>query len=173
MAFVAAIAPILSAVGAGVGAIGSLAQGQYQGQVARNNSTIALQNADYSRASGLQQASITSMKGAAKEAGIKTAQAANGIDVNTGSAVDVQASQRMTDELDAETVLNNSELQAYGYTTQSTNFKAQAQQDETAGFYGAASGLLGAASSLGGKWGGPGPSAPSSARAGVGGYGGW
>ncbi len=138
--------------GAGVQAAGSLQQGAYQGQVGRNNAIIATQNADYARAAGSEQAAISSMKGAAKGAAIKTSQAANGIDVNTGSAVDVQASQRMTDQLDAETVLNNAELQAYGYTTQATNFQAQAQQDETAGFYGAASGLLGSASSIGGRW---------------------
>ena len=43
----------------------------------------------------------------------KTAQAANNIDVNTGSAVDVRASEREADVLDTATVLSNAELEAY------------------------------------------------------------
>jgi undecaprenyl pyrophosphate synthase len=134
----------------------------YEGQVARNNATIAAQNADYSRQAGQQQATITSMKGAAKGADIKTGLAAHGVDVNTGSALDVEAGQRETNELDTETVLNNADLQAYGYTTQAVNDKAQAQQDEVGGILGAAGTLVGSASSLGLKWNSGGSSAGAS-----------
>lgn len=72
--------------------------------------------------------------------------------MNSGSAVDVEESQRETSNLDAETVLNNGELQAYGYTTQSTNDTAQAGQDQLQGDYGAVGSLLSNASSLGTKW---------------------
>ena len=136
---------IAGVVGAGVEAAGALQEGNYKGQVARYNAIIADQNADYAIQAVTQQSAAASMKGAARGAAIKTSQAASGIDVNTGSAVDVQASDRMVAQLDAETVLNDAELQAYGYRTQKTNFIAQAQQAETAGIYEAASGLLGAA----------------------------
>ena len=78
--------------------------------------------------------------------------AANGVDVNTGSAVGVEAGERETSNLDAETVLNNAELTAYGYTTQASNFNAQAQQDVIGGDIGAAGSLLSNASSIGFKW---------------------
>jgi hypothetical protein len=149
---VATASLILGIAGAGASAFGSYETGAFQGQVARNNAIIAQQNADYARQAGSEQASIASRKGAAEGGKIKAAQAANGLDVNSGSALDVQAGERETNRLDAETVLNNAELTAYGYTTQSNNFKAQAQQDETAGDIGAVSSLLDKASSLGPKW---------------------
>ena len=40
---------------------------------------------------------------------VKTAQAANNVDVNIGSAVNVQASERETNVLNTDTVLNNAE----------------------------------------------------------------
>ena len=163
MAFLAAAAPFLALAGAGVSAVGTYEAGHFQSEVARNNAIIAKQNADYARTAGGEQAAIASRKGAAQGAALKTGLAANGVDVNSGSAVDVEAGARETSKLDAETVLNNAELQAYGYTTQATNFKAQSAQDEAGGIWGAAGSLLSNASSIGGKWsGGSGtPSDPS------------
>ena len=129
----AAIAPVLGLVGAGVSAVGSIEQGQaqsnaatYQAQVAQNNAIIEQQNAQYAVEAGQAKAQATSLKGAATSGKLKTAQAANNIDVNSGSAVNVQQSQRETNELDPETVLNNAELQAYGYRSQAVNDTAQA-----------------------------------------------
>lgn len=144
--------PALAIAGAGISAVGSIESGLYAGQVAKNNSTIATQNANYAREAGSEQATAQSIKGAAEGARIKTAQAANGVDVNSGSAVDVQEGQRETSRLDAETVLNNADLSAYGYTTQANNFDAQSQQDVAGGIFDAAGTLLGSASSIGGKW---------------------
>lgn len=168
MTFLAAAAPLLSAIGAGVSAVGTLENGMYQGQVAQNNALIAKQNAQYATEAGQEQAAITSMKGAAKSASVKAGLAANGVDVNSGSAVDVEAGERETNELDTETVFNNAELQAYGYTTQANNDEAQAQQDQTGAIFGAAGSLLSNASSIGGKWG-----QPSTASASGAGGGGW
>ncbi len=142
MALVAGIA------GTAATAYGQVQSGLYGAEVARNNATVAKQNAEYSRQAGQQKAAVTSMKGAAQIAKMKTGQAAGNIDVNTGSAVDVQQGEREIAKLDVETVLNNAELQAYGYTVQATNFEAQAQQDEFAGFVGAAGSLLSGASSV-------------------------
>ena len=154
--------------GAGISAVSSVTSGiansnaaQYQASVARNNATIAQQNAVRAEQAGAAQAENESRKGASKLAKIKVAQAASGVDVNTGSAVDVQAGQRETDQLDAETVMQNAQLHAYGYRTQASNFQSEAQLDEmkgeqakTAGYLGAAGGLLSSASSIGSKWGG-------------------
>lgn len=155
-----------SLAGAGVSAYGTYQKGQadsaaavYAAQVARNNQIIAEQNAQHAEIVGEAQAAATSQKGAAKAAKIKVAQAASGIDVNSGSAVDVQAGEAETSALDTDTVLSNAELQAYGYRTQGTNFGAEAGLDDakasqakTGGILGAAGGLLSNASSLSGKW---------------------
>lgn len=148
MAFIAPILPFLGTIGAGVSAVSSIAGGMYQGQVAENNATIATQNATYAKEAGQQQAATESAKGAAKQGELKTALAANNVDVNSGSAVDVESGERGTDVLDTATVLNNADLTAYGYTTQATNDKAQAQQDEEGGILTGVGGLLGKASSI-------------------------
>ena len=166
MAFLPAIAAVAGIVGAGVSAVGAVEQGQatsnaanYSAQVARNNALIAQQNASYATAAGVEQADIASRKGAAIGGKIKAAQAANNIDVNTGSALGVQAGQRETSKLDTETVLNNAELQAYGYRTQATGYTAQAglysaeaAQAPIGAAIGATGSLLSNASSLGMKW---------------------
>lgn len=149
----------LSAVGAVEGGIASKNAADYQAQVSANNATIANQNADYAIESGQAQAANQSRKGAANVGQIKVKQAASGVDVNSGSAADVRVGQRETNQLDTETVLNNSELQAYGYRSQSTNFEAQSQLDtmqgeqaEEAGYLKAGGDILSGASGVGGKW---------------------
>jgi hypothetical protein len=179
MAFIAPLALAAGIAGAGVSAVGAVEQGQatsnaaaYSAQVAANNATIANQNAEYATAAGVQQAADTSLKGAAKSGKIKAGQAASGIDVNTGSAVAVQEGQRETDKLDAETVLNNAELKAYGYRSAATGFTAQSgldtaesEQAPIGADIGAGGSLLSNASSLGFKWSTAGPA--SSAGSGV------
>jgi hypothetical protein len=163
MAFAALGAGLL---GAGISAYGQIEQGQatanaanYAAQVARNNELVATQNANYALAAGQQKAQTESLKGAATGGRIKAAQAASGIDINTGSALRVQQGQREQAQLDTETVLNNAELQAYGYRTQAANYKAQSELDTAeaeqapigAGI-GAAGGFLGSASGVALKW---------------------
>ena len=147
----------LAIIGAAVSAVGSIASGfataanaKYQGQVARNNAIIAQQNADYAHKAGQVNAQAESLKAAQRGGMIKAAQAANGVDVNTGSNVDVQESDREKGQLDTQTVLHKADLQAYGYRTQATNYEAQARLDdsqagqaEIGGFLGAAGGLAG------------------------------
>src|SRR6185437_3933854 len=149
---IAAASLALGALGAGASALGTFEQGQYSAEVARNNATIANQNAAYAREAGQEQAAITSMKGAEEGARVKAAIAANNVDVDTGSAVDVESGEREVNKLNTDTVLNNADLQAYGYRAQAVNFQAQAQQDEIGGDLGAAGSLLSNASSLGLKW---------------------
>jgi hypothetical protein len=127
--------------------------------VATNNAIIAEQNATYASDAGLASAAASSLKGAAASGKIKATQAASGIDVNTGSAVNVQASERETNVLNAETVLNNAELQAYGYRAKATSEEAQAglekeeaAQATTGADIAAAGNLLSSASSVGAKW---------------------
>lgn len=156
----------LGAIGAAVSTVGLVAQGEsasksanYSAQVARNNAVIAEQNAAYSAQAGTVAATASSQRGAANLAKIKVAQAAGNIDVNSGSATAVRASQAETNKLDTETTAHNALLSAYGYRTQATSDTAQAgllQNEADAAPIGAglsaAGGLLGQASSLGFKW---------------------
>lgn len=136
--------------GARAGGEAAAAASRYQAQIARNNAIIAKQRADYAIAAGQQRAAIQSMKGAAVAGKIKAGQAASGIDVNTGTAVDVQASQRETAQLDTETALHNSQIEAYGYRVQASNFEAEAAlKDSAAGYATQGGNLAGDAALLG------------------------
>ncbi len=168
MASLAITAAVAGVASAAAGAVGSMqaakaqaTNARFQSQVAQNNATIEKQNADYAAKAGQEAATVQSLKEAQTAGAIKASQAANNIDVNSGSAVDVQESQKETGELDTLTVMNNAMLQSYGYNTQATNFSAeaglqsqQADQAETGGLISAAGGLLGGASSVGFKFSG-------------------
>jgi hypothetical protein len=86
---------------------------------------------------------------------MKVAQAANNIDVDVGSPVDVRASQASLNQLDTMTRMHDAELQAYGYRTKATDFTAEsgldtarAAQASAAGGLGVTSSLIGGAASL-------------------------
>lgn len=161
-----AAAAVAGVVGGGITAAGAVEQGaatknaaNYSAQVSANNATIATQNAAYATAAGQESAANESRKGAANVGRIKASQAASGIDVNSGSALGVQEGARETNKLDTETVLNNAELQAYGYRSQATSFTAesglqtaQAEQAPIGADIGAAGGFLSSASGVASKW---------------------
>lgn len=99
------------------------------------------------------------MKARATGGAIKAAEAANDIDVNSGSALDVQESQRRTGELDTLTTENNALLQAYGYSAAATGYQAtaglestEAEQAPLGGALSAGGGLLSNASGIGFKF---------------------
>lgn len=137
-----------SAIGSSKGAQASNANFAYQAQVARNNAQIAKEKGEYALEAGTVAAGNQSMKNAAVGGKIKAAQAANNVDVNTGSAVDVQTSQRETGNLDAETVLNNAKLKDWGFRVEASNDEAQAKLDEMGGSQASQAGTLGAEGSI-------------------------
>lgn len=164
-----AFAPLLLAVAAGgavASAVGDIEGGiakknaaGYQATVAENNAVTANRNAAYASAAGQQRSEAVGERNAQVAGRIRATQGASGVDVNSGSNVDVQAGQRQAGQLDVLTTENDALLQAYGYRTQATNFKAQADLDkmegdqaETAGYFGAGGDLLSSASSLASNW---------------------
>ena len=156
-------APALAIAGPLLGAGGALIQGaasqnasDYQAQIARNNATIASYNASEATQAGEVQSANKSMQGAEKQAAIKASMAANGVDVNTGSAARVEEGAHEVAQTDTATTMHNALLQAYGYRAQQTGFEAQSQLDTTQGedaaigsYFGAAGSLIGGANSFG------------------------
>lgn len=144
-----------SALGAITGGEAAANQAKYQSQVAANNAQTARQNSVYSAAAGGAQAQETGLKEAAALGHVKASQAANNIDVNSGSATRVQESQREAGDLSQLNTENNALLQAYGYGTQATGYQAQsglenyaAQTAGPAAGLSAGGSLLSSASSL-------------------------
>jgi hypothetical protein len=152
--------------GSAISAYGAEEQGKaqssmygYQAQVAQINSNIALQNADYARMQGEQQSVIEGRKGAQQLGGIRAAQGASGLDVNSGSPADVQASQKSTTALDLNQIRSNAAKTAYDFDVQSTEdinqaglYTAASKNAETAGDISALSSSVGGAGSVSSKW---------------------
>ena len=155
-----------TAIGAGVSAVGSIKQGQAANQAAQYQSEVATQNAQYAAMkaqwtaeAGREQENEQGRKDRAVGGAIKAQQAASGVDVNTGSALDVQSSADQLGQLSRLNIRTNTARDVYGYRTQGANYaadaqalKAQRRNDLTAGWLGAAGSLLGGASSVGTRY---------------------
>lgn len=152
----AAVLPLMLGSGVAQG-IGADAQGhsqsqsdKYNAEVSYANAKIAAKNAEIAGEAGAEQAAVSSLKGRAAFGSIKTNQAASGVDVNSGSAVDTQASAQELSKLDAMTIRSNAAKEAYGYKTQEASLNSQgdllehqSKLDETAGIIGGVGTLLG------------------------------
>lgn len=155
-----------TAAGSALSAYGAYEGGQsqsrmygYQAQVAQINSNIALQNADYARMQGEQQSVIEGRKGAQQLGGIRAAEGASGLNVNSGSAAQVQASQKGTTALDLNQIRSNAAKTAYDFDVQSTEdinqaglYTAASANAKTAGDISALSSIVGGAGSVSSKW---------------------
>jgi hypothetical protein len=112
---------ILGGIGAATSAVGTLtagasaaAEARYRAQVAANNVITAQRNARYASAAGEAKLEQQQMRNRAQAGTIKAQQTLAGIDVNTGSAVDVQQSQREIGQLNAMNVGQEAVLNVYG-----------------------------------------------------------
>jgi hypothetical protein len=130
MAWAAPLAAVASIGGDLVSGAAQSNAADYQAKVASNNALEAGYNAAYSTQAGAVQGEQKSRQGAEKQAGVKAAMAANGVDVNSGSAVRVQEGGRELAQTDTANVVHNANLQAYGYRTQQTGYDAQSNLDQ-------------------------------------------
>jgi hypothetical protein len=154
------VTAVVAVVGAGVTAYSAIQQGndaaamaRYQAQVAENNQVIAEQNARLAQASGEAKINQEQLKTRAIVGALKAKEAASGIDVNTGSAVDVRSSAAELGELNVLTTRSNVAREAYGYETQSQNFGDQSKLDQAQASNAETSGAIrGASSLLSGAW---------------------
>lgn len=151
---------------AGVGAIGAeeqasaqAAAANYNAQVARNNQTVAEQNARYATQAAAVNAQNQDRQTAQTVGREVAGAAASGLDVTTGSPSDVQTGTREIGRLTSLEDIQKGNLQAYGYQTQAMNYGSQATLDtaeagfaQTAGTIGAFGSILGGASSFASKW---------------------
>jgi hypothetical protein len=163
MTWAAAIGAAATGLSGAVKAVGALQQGEaesqaasYNAQVQRQNAQIEQQNANWAGQAGEVQAAAQEQKTRSQVGAIKAAEAANNLDVNSGSAVDVRSSAAQLGELSALNIRSNAAKQAYGYETQSWNAQAQANLDQADAAYARQAGEIGAAGDLlggiGGGW---------------------
>jgi hypothetical protein len=150
---IAAIAATV--IGAGVTADSAISSGEaqskaasYQAQVALNNQQVANSNADLATAAGAAQQQQQAMKTRAEVGSQLAGEASSGLDVNSGSAVNVRGSTSALGTLSGLNIVNNAARQAYSYETQGSNFGAEAQLDTMEASSALTAGDIGAAGSL-------------------------
>lgn len=162
----AAISIGSSVIGGGLAAYGAQQKGTaesnmytYQSGVAQLNKQIADQNAQYATAAGEVSAQTAGMRTRAQIGATKADQAASGIDVNKGSAVDTRVSEAEIGSANVATIRANAAREAYGYRVGGAQAEAQsgldlyaAKTSRTAGNIGALSSILGTAGSVSSKW---------------------
>lgn len=161
-----AIGIAASVASAAVGAIGAMSQAQassaaanYQAQVARVNQQIQTQNATYERQKGDVEAQQQDMKNKAMFGAQDAAMGASGFDLSSPSFLDTRESSRKLGRLDTLTTRNNAERRAHQFDVAAMNqgaqaelYTAQGKSSNLAGYIGAASSLIGGASSVATKW---------------------
>ena len=137
------------------GAYGAIEQGQasaaaanYQAQVQANNAKIAQQNAAYATASAQDKAAGETLQGGQQLGAIKAAEASQGVDVNSGSALGVQTSQKLVNQANVATTLNQGQWQAYGYQTAAQSDQAQSALSVAQGASASSAGILSGVGSL-------------------------
>lgn len=154
---------VAGSIAGGAGALqsGSAKAGMYtyQSGVAAANQKIALANADYVREAGEKEALSYGMKARFQQGKIVATQGASGLDVNSGSAQDVQAGQRTVTGMDLATIRENAARKAYGYDVEASKYGAEsgaytmaASDAKSAGRLGAITSLLSGVSSVASKW---------------------
>lgn len=150
---------ILNAFGAAQSGKAKAQMYQYQAGIAKFNEAVALQNRDYASAQGEEEAVNTGLAGRFREGRVRADIAASGVDVNSGSAAAVQASQKEITQRDVATVRNKAARVALGYATeaeqdsmQSSLYSMSASNVRAAIPLNVASSLVSGASSVSSKW---------------------
>jgi hypothetical protein len=131
----------------------------YKAQVSHINSQINRQNAAWARAKGEKEAEQYGMKAAQQRGQIRAAQGASNIDVNSGSAKEVQRSQEKIKNMDMSSIRENAAKIAYDYETRAVMDENQAGLDVMAGGFAKKAGnmkalesIIGSVSTVSSKW---------------------
>lgn len=162
----ATLSIIASAASAVTGVVGTMqqsaaakGQAEYQASIARNNQIYAQRAADEAKQRGLVAEEKARQAAQNLRGRQRAVLAANGVDVNTGSSLDIQTDTAAMGELDALTARSNAEREAQGYLQQGANFggeaalyDARARNASSSGMWTGATTLLGGAGTVASKW---------------------
>jgi hypothetical protein len=150
---------IMEGLGASKQAKASAQMYQYRAHVARLNAQINRQNAEWARDRGEKEGLQYGLKAGHQAGQIKVAQAASGFDINTGTAKDVQSSQRKIVGMDLEMIRENAARIAFDYENKAKMDEHQARMDEMAaanakeaGKFSLLKSIIGGVSSVSSKW---------------------
>ncbi len=111
----------------------SEAMGRYEKSAFDENARIAGLQATDATARGDVEAGRVHLDTTQRMGATKAALASQGVDVGSGSALDVQASEAGLGALDEMMVRNNAAREAWGYSTEAINFRKQGELAELGG----------------------------------------
>ena len=146
MGFTAALGVV--AVGTAFSAYSQMKAGQGQQQMFERNAAFAEFQAVDALARGKETEKRSRQNTNQVIGAQRTSFAAQGVDVNKGSPLDVQADAAYLGELDALTIRNNAAKEAYGYRTQGTDYRARGEVAADTGKMGALTTIIGSGGSL-------------------------
>lgn len=148
--------PIISLASTVVGgvfsAVGAYNQNEAASNAAAYNAQVATQAASYARQAGEVKAEAAGRETAALMGRQRAGFAASGVDVNTGSPLDVQADTARFGQLNQLTIRNNAAREAWGYTASANLATAQSKNYDTAATTSALASLVGTGGNVAGKW---------------------
>jgi hypothetical protein len=137
-----------TAIGTGFSMYAKITAGNKQQQMFDQNAKFAKLQADDAIARGAH-AEMIRRRGTERVIGAqRVGFAAQHVDVNTGSALDVQADAAYLGELDVVTIRNNAAKEAYGYKVEAYNASMHGVYAKEFGQMDAINTLLGSASNL-------------------------
>lgn len=153
-------------IGGGVAAYGAYSKGSaeqnmynYRAQVANINAGVAQEQSRAEIMAGGRQAEVSGLKTGQRTGMIRAAVGAGNLDVGSGSAKQVVASETEVGDYEQATIRNNAARKAYGYDvaafgdiTQANLDVAAGQGAKTASEFDVATSILGTASSVSDKW---------------------
>ncbi len=160
----AALPFVGTAIGLGTKALGGVAgiiagnqQYEYQKQIIHNNIKMAKYNALMAEQTGEARSTAMGLKGRAAYGAITADQAASGVDINTGSSVDVRSSAARLAQLDSMTIKSDAARDVYGYMQQIRDLRATKKTLQASKptlfqqIFGIGTSLLGGAANAGGQ----------------------
>lgn len=156
----------MTVLGGGIDAYGKYAAGQakskmygYQAGVADLNSKIQKQNSEWALQAGGRDRVRSGMQTGQMIGKQRIGYAAGNLDVDFGSAEDVQESQRKVGRMDQDTITANAGRRAYGHLVEAENERAKgaayryaSKNAKAEGILGAIGSVIGTASSVSSKW---------------------
>lgn len=132
-------------------AIGSIKQGNDEANVSSYNADIANNNANLAIEQSQTEAKAFGIKSAMQLGSIQAGYGASGVSGASGSAQDVLRASAANAELDRLNILNQGASKANAYENEATLDMYRGGNQKESGYLGAATALLKARSSMGGK----------------------
>lgn len=146
----ATVTLVISLVGTAYAAYAQKQAGNFQAAIARRNAEANEKAARDAAARGLNEGVKTALAGGQVRGAIRAGFGASGVEVTSGSPLDVLSDAAMFNELDKQTTKSNAEREAYGLRVGAGNYLAQSSADRATGRNAAAGTVLsGTASAYG------------------------